>query len=63
MLFRSAISYASFGIPVARISDRGDRRLVISLSVAIWSFFTACCGLALPALSLTLVAQCLAMAA
>jgi MFS family permease len=41
-----AISYASFGIPVARISDRGDRRLVISVSVAIWSFFTACCGLA-----------------
>lgn len=41
-----AISYATFGIPVARFSDRGDRRLIISLSVAVWSFFTTCCGLA-----------------
>jgi len=41
-----AISYATFGIPVARFSDRGNRRVIISLSVAVWSFFTACCGLA-----------------
>jgi MFS family permease len=41
-----AISYASFSIPLARISDRGDRRLVVSVSIAVWSFFTACCGLA-----------------
>jgi predicted MFS family arabinose efflux permease len=41
-----AISYATFGIPVARVSDRGDRRLIVSLAVTIWTFFTMCCGLA-----------------
>jgi predicted MFS family arabinose efflux permease len=41
-----ALSYAACGIPVARLSDRGDRRLIVVAAVAIWSFFTMCCGLA-----------------
>jgi predicted MFS family arabinose efflux permease len=41
-----AVSYATFGIPIARLSDRGDRRLIISVSVTVWTFFTICCGLA-----------------
>lgn len=44
--FAFAVFYAVLGLPVARIADRGNRRLVISISVAIWSVMTALCGLA-----------------
>ena len=39
-----AAIYCFFGIPIARIADKGNRRNVIAVSLAIWSFFTAMCG-------------------
>ncbi len=41
-----AIFYCTLGIPIARLAERKDRRLIIGLSVAAWSAFTALCGLA-----------------
>jgi MFS family permease len=41
-----AIFYATLGIPVARLADRSNRRNIVAISLAIWSFFTAVCGLA-----------------
>jgi len=41
-----ALFYATLGIPVARIADRGDRRLVITVSLAVWSMMTVLCGFA-----------------
>lgn len=41
-----AVLYTVLGIPIARIAERGDRPLIISLSVALWSGFTVLCGLA-----------------
>lgn len=41
-----AIFYAVLGLPVARLADRGDRKLVIAGSLALWSAATALCGLA-----------------
>ena len=43
--FAFAIFYAVLGIPVARWADRGNRRLVVTLSLAVWSVFTALSGL------------------
>src|ERR1700733_9403091 len=44
--FAFALVYGSLGIPLAWLSDRSDRKLIITLSVTIWSVMTACCGLA-----------------
>jgi len=41
-----SVFYATLGIPVARWADRGDRRLIITLSLTVWSTMTAVCGLA-----------------
>jgi MFS family permease len=41
-----ALFYSAVAFPVARYADRGDRRLVISLSVIVWSIATAFCGMA-----------------
>jgi predicted MFS family arabinose efflux permease len=41
-----ALFYATFGIPVARWADRGDRKRVITIALLIWSAMTALCGLA-----------------
>lgn len=41
-----ALFYATFGIPIARFADRGSRRLVMALSIGVWSAATAVCGLA-----------------
>lgn len=41
-----AIFYATLGIPVARLADRGNRRDIVAISLAVWSLFTALCGLA-----------------
>jgi predicted MFS family arabinose efflux permease len=41
-----AIFYATLGVPIAIMADRGNRKLIISVSVAIWSVMTAVCGLA-----------------
>lgn len=41
-----AIFYATLGVPIAIMADRGNRKLIISISIAIWSVMTAVCGLA-----------------
>ncbi|MEZ5998152.1 MAG: MFS transporter [Hyphomonas sp.] len=41
-----ALFYATLGIPIAMWADRGDRRTIISLALAIWSGMTALSGLA-----------------
>lgn len=38
------IFYAVLGVPIGRYADRGDRRLLITVSVAVWSILTAACG-------------------
>jgi MFS family permease len=40
------IFYAFFGIPLARWADRGNRRSILALGIAVWSLMTAACGLA-----------------
>lgn len=44
--FAFALFYAVLGIPIAMWADRGNRRNVISLAIAIWSVMTALSGLA-----------------
>lgn len=44
--FAFAVTYAVLGIPVARWADRGDRRVVITASLAVWSLATIACGFA-----------------
>lgn len=41
-----ALFYTVAAFPVARYADHGDRRLVIAVSVAVWSAATAACGVA-----------------
>lgn len=41
-----AILYTTLGIPVARLADRFHRVTIISVSLAVWSGFTALCGTA-----------------
>lgn len=41
-----SIFYATMGIPVATLSDRTSRPLVITIGIAVWSAATAACGLA-----------------
>lgn len=40
-----ALLYTLLGIPIARLSDRFNRTVVISAGVAVWSAMTALCGL------------------
>jgi MFS family permease len=49
-----AIFYVAAAFPIARYSDRGDRRLVIAVCVSVWSVATALCGAALNARHLAL---------
>lgn len=44
--FTFAIFYVTFGIPIARLADKGNRKKIITLSLIIWSGFTAVAGLA-----------------
>lgn len=44
--FSFGLFYALAAFPIARYADRGDRRLVISLCVTIWSMATVACGMA-----------------
>lgn len=39
-----AAIYCVFGIPIARMADKGKRRNVIVVSLTVWSIFTAVCG-------------------
>lgn len=41
-----ALFYATLGIPVARLADKGNRVNIIAIALAIWSVMTAVCGLA-----------------
>jgi predicted MFS family arabinose efflux permease len=44
--FAFVIFYSALGIPIARWSDRGNRRSILALGLAVWSGFTALSGLA-----------------
>lgn len=41
-----AVLYTLLGIPLARWADRSNRVTIIAVSIAVWSAFTAACGLA-----------------
>lgn len=41
-----ALLYSTMGVPLALVADRRGRSLVITISLAIWSGFTALCGFA-----------------
>ena len=41
-----ALLYSALGIPLAMLADRTSRSAVIACSLAVWSGFTALCGLA-----------------
>ncbi|MGQ3176712.1 MAG: MFS transporter, partial [Blastomonas fulva] len=41
-----AFLYTAFGIPVARLADRRNRIVIVSIATAVWSAMTALCGLA-----------------
>ncbi|UCE86001.1 MAG: MFS transporter [Deltaproteobacteria bacterium] len=43
--FAFALFYTFAGIPIARWADRGNRRSIIALGLAVWSAMTAACGL------------------
>lgn len=43
--FAFAVFYVLMGVPIARIADTGNRRNVISISLALWSAMTALCGM------------------
>jgi len=38
--------YITFGFPMARLADRGNRTLILSACVLVWSAMTALCGFA-----------------
>ncbi|MBC7987223.1 MAG: MFS transporter, partial [Sphingomonadaceae bacterium] len=41
-----ALFYTSLGIPIALIADRRSRSWIMTIALALWSLFTALCGLA-----------------
>ncbi len=41
-----AILYTLLGVPIARLAERWNRVSIISISIVVWSGFTAACGLA-----------------
>lgn len=41
-----AAFYTLLGLPIARLADRGSRRLIIGLGIAVWSVMTVLCGAA-----------------
>src|SRR3546814_9475492 len=41
-----ALFYTGLGIPIAWLADRKSRVTIISVSLALWSGFTALCGFA-----------------
>jgi MFS family permease len=41
-----ALLYSVAGIPMARLADRGDRKLLIAVATAVWSVMTIVCGMA-----------------
>lgn len=55
--FAFAAFYAILGLPIARWADRGNRKLIVSLSLTVWSVMSALCGIArtLPVLAIARV--------
>ena len=41
-----ALFYATLGMPIARLADKNSRVTIITVSLTLWSFMTAACGLA-----------------
>lgn len=41
-----ALFYATLGMPIAMLADRGNRRNIITWAITIWSFMTVACGYA-----------------
>lgn len=41
-----AVFYATMGVPIARLADRGDRVAIISTAAALWSVCVVLCGAA-----------------
>jgi MFS family permease len=41
-----AVLYSLLGVPIARLAERYNRVTIIAVSLALWSAFTAACGLA-----------------
>jgi len=41
-----ALFYTVLGLPIARLAERGHRPYIIAVALAVWSGFTALCGLA-----------------
>ncbi len=41
-----AFLYSTLAIPIARLADRKNRVRIVSIAIAVWSLFTAACGLA-----------------
>jgi MFS family permease len=39
--------YATMSVPIARLADRGSRRDILAISMAVWSAMTALCGMSL----------------
>lgn len=44
--FAFAMIYATAGIPIARLADRGPRRTIIAVGLSFWSLMTTFCGMA-----------------
>ena len=41
-----SLFYTVAGVPIARLADRGTRRSIVAVGLAVWSAMTAACGLA-----------------
>ncbi|QIR15821.1 spinster family MFS transporter [Shewanella aestuarii] len=52
--FAFAFFYAVFGIPIARLADKSNRPLIISISVGFWSLMTVACGMSVNFIQLLL---------
>ncbi|MDH3213323.1 MAG: MFS transporter [Myxococcales bacterium] len=52
--FAFALFYTFAGIPIARWADRGNRRSIIAVGLAVWSAMTAVCGLTVSFVQLAL---------
>src|SRR5258708_32840986 len=44
--FAFAVFYTTFSLPIARLADRTTRKVVIAVSLIVWSVMTAMMGLA-----------------
>jgi MFS family permease len=42
--FAFVVLYATLGVPIAYLADRGSRRRIMTWALALWSAFTAVCG-------------------